>query len=86
MLVNAHRHIDLFTAVLVAHHDAVFSRIFRLHVVDGDGADLGLLGDGELGLIKDLLVVPKPRDLWGWFTVDEARQTQRLKRGKENMK
>lgn len=87
MLVNAHGHINRFRAKLVAHKDAVFSRIFHADVVDRDGAALGLLCDGELGLVNDLPVVPKPEYLRGWFSVDEACQTQRLNGvSQENMK
>lgn len=78
MLVNADGHVHRFSAKLVAHGDAVFSRVGHGDVVDGDGAAPGLLGDVELGVFSDLLVVPKPGDLRGGFAVDEARQTQRL--------
>lgn len=81
MHVNAHCHINRFRAILVAHKDAVFSRIFQVDVIDVDSAALGLLSEGKMGLVNNLLVVPKPDDLWGWFTINEARQTQRLKRG-----
>lgn len=79
MLVHAHGHIDRLRTVLVAHKNAVFSRIFHFDIVDSDGAALVLLSDGELTLVNDLSVVSKPEDLWGWFAVDKARQTQRLR-------
>lgn len=81
MPVNAYSHIDRLRPILVAHKDAVFSGIFHGDLVDGDGAAPGLLSDGELVLVSDLPVVPHPEDLWGWFTLDEARQAQRLRRG-----
>lgn len=81
MLVNAHSHIDCLRAILVAHKNAVFSRIFHVDVVDCDGAAFGLLSYGKLGLVNNLPVVTKPEDLWRWLTIDEACQTQRLRRG-----
>lgn len=81
MLVHAHCHINRLTAILVAHKDAVFSRIFRLDIVDSDGAALGLFSDGELGLVKNLFVIVEPEDLWRGFTFDEACQAQGLRRG-----
>lgn len=81
MLVNTHGHINRFRAILVAHTDAVFSRIFQCDVVDGDGAACGLFSDGKMGLINNLPVVPKPHDLWVWLALDEARQTQSLRTG-----
>lgn len=84
MLVDAHGHIDRFRSVLIAHKDAVFSGICHVDVIDGDGAALGLLSDDKLVLVSDLLVVAQPRDLWGWFAVDEACQAQRLERGRGN--
>lgn len=77
-LVNAHGHIHLFRAVLVAHKDAVFSRISHHDVVDCDGAALVLPGDGKLALVEDLLVTLEPDDLWIWRAINKARQTQRL--------
>lgn len=81
MPVNTDGHINGFRAKLVAHKDAVFSRILHVDVVDSDGAALGFLRDGELVLVNNLPVVPQPEDLRGWITVDEASQAQRLKRG-----
>ena len=81
MLVHAHGHIYRLRAVLVAHKNAVIPRIFHVDVIDSDSAALVLLGDDELTLANDLSVVSKPEDLWGWFAFDEARQTQRLRRG-----
>lgn len=81
MLVHAQSHINRLRAVLVAHKDAVFSRIFHFDIVDSDGAALRLFSDGKLVLVYNLPVVMKPEDLWGWFTFDEACQTQRLRRG-----
>lgn len=81
MLVHAHGHADRFRAVLVAHKDAVLSRIFHVDVVYRDAAALGLLGDGKVILAEYLPVVTKPEDLRCWFAVNKARQTQRLKKG-----
>lgn len=66
--------------MLVAHKDAVFSRIFCDDIVDSDAATLWFLNDGELALVDYLPVIPQPGDLWRWFTIDEACQTQRLKK------
>lgn len=81
LLVDAHGHIGRFRPVVVAHKNAVLSRVFSVDLVDGDGAAFGLLGDGEPSLIEDLPVVTKPEDLRGRVAIDEARQAQRLKRG-----
>lgn len=81
MFINAYSHINCFRTVLVAYEDAVLSRILHADDVDGDGAAFGLLSDGKMILVKDLPVITKPEDLWGWFAIDEARQTQRLRRG-----
>lgn len=80
-LVDTHGHIDGLRAVLVAHKDAVFPRILHRDVVDSYAAALGLLGDDELALVKELPVVPQPEDLRSWFAVNEAGQTQRLMTG-----
>lgn len=76
--INAHSHIHLFRAVLVAHENAVFSRIFHLDIVDCDGAALVFPGDGKLALAGNLLVALEPDDLWIRCAINEARQTQRL--------
>lgn len=78
MLVHAHGHVHCLGAELVAHEDAVLSRVFRVDLGDGDGAALVLLCDDELALTDELPVVPQPGDLRGRFAFDEARQTQRL--------
>lgn len=75
-LVNAHGHVHLFGAILVAHKDAVFSRISHRDVVDRDGAALVFPGDGELAVVADLLVVLEPEDLRIRRAIDEAGQTQ----------
>lgn len=80
LLVDAHGHIDRFRPVFVAHKNAVLSRIFCVDLVDGDGAALGLLCDGELSRIEELLVVMTPEDLWRWVAINEAGETQGLKR------
>lgn len=81
-LINAHSHIHLFRAILVAHKDTVFSRIFHCDIVDRDGAALLFPGDGELALVENLLVALEPDDLWIRCAISEARQTQRLCDGK----
>lgn len=86
MLENAHSNINRFRAKVVAHKDAVFPRICHGDVVDGHGAALGLLCDGELDLVHNLLVVTKPDDLWVRTTVDEACETQSLKIGQGAVK
>lgn len=78
-LVDTHGHIHGLRAVLVAHKDAVFARILHGDDVDGYAAALGLLGDDELALVKELPVVPQPEDLRSWIAVNEAGQTQRLR-------
>lgn len=80
-LVNAHGHVHLFRAILVAHKDAVFSRISHHDVVDRDGAALVLPGDGKLAVVGDLLVALEPDDLRIRRAIDKARQTQRLSKG-----
>lgn len=80
-LKDAHRHINRFRAMLVAHKDAVSSRIVHGDIVDSDAAALGFLSDGKLALVNNLPVVPKPEDLGSWCAVDEACQTQRLTTG-----
>lgn len=67
--------------MLVAHEDAVLSRVLHGDVIDGDAAALGLLGDGELPLVEDLPVVPQPEDFRGRLAVDKAGQAQRLDGG-----
>lgn len=79
-LIDTHGHINSFGPMLVAHKDAVFSRILCDDIVDSDAATLWFLTDGELALVNYLLVIPQPGDLWRWFTIDEACQTQRLKK------
>lgn len=81
MLVNAHSHIDCLGAIMIADKNAVFSRILHVNVVDSDGAACGLLCYGKLVLVNNLSVVTKPEDLWCWLTINEARQTQSLRRG-----
>lgn len=66
--------------MLVAHKDAVFSRIFCDDIVDSDAATLWFFTDGELALVNYLPVIPQPEDLWRWVAIDEACQTQRLKK------
>lgn len=78
MPVNAHCHIHSFRSMLVAHIDAVLSRIIHVDVVDSDRAALWLLSDGKMSLVNNLPVITKPEDLWGWIAVDEARQAKRL--------
>lgn len=80
-LIDAHGHISRFRAMLVAHKDAVSSRIVHGDIVDSDAAALGFLSDGKLALANNLPVVPKPEDLRSWCTIDEACQTQRLRTG-----
>lgn len=87
MLVNTHGHVNRFRAVLVAYKDAVLSRIFHVDIVYSDAAALGRLSDYKVILAEYLPIVTKPEDLWGWFAINVARQTQRLKRrSKQDMK
>lgn len=84
MPVYAHGHINRFRSVLVAHKNAVLSRIFHVDLVDGDGAALGLLGDGKLGLVQDFAIIPEPEDLWSRFSIDEAREAERLRKTEDD--
>lgn len=79
--VHTQGHINSFRAVLVAHKDAVLSRIFHGDLVDSDGGALGLLSDGKLSLIKDFSIIAKPEDLRSRVAINEASQTQWLRSG-----
>lgn len=78
MSVYTHGYVNRFRSILVAHKNAVLSRIFHVDLVDCDGAAFGLLGDGKLGLVQDFPIVSEPEDLWSRFSIDEAREAQRL--------
>lgn len=78
--VHADGDLHELAAVLVAHVDAVFSRVVGGDLVDQQAGELAAL-EGDLGVLVtgDLLLVLKPGDLGGRLAEHGAGQAERLR-------
>lgn len=81
LFVDAHCDLHKFTAILVPHIDAVFSRIFHVNTLDCEAGKLAAL-EGDLVAVvrQNLLLILEPGDLWAGVTPHCASETQALQR------